>query len=1050
MAENSVLKEIIIRAKAEGVEESTNALEVLQVAVDSAGASGKLTGTEVGKLTGTISKLEGSANTASGSVNNATQSIISLRYANYDLANTLLGTAAAITAIGAATLTAFASQERAFADVERTLETGTAPERIEAIESALQSLSTQIPLTFNQLSEIATIGNQMGIAANDLEGFTTTVARFSAITGISVEATTKAFGGFMAQTGLAPRYLENLGSAIAKVGIDSNATEEQILSLMREITAGATGAGFAAEQIVGLSGTLASLQIAPERARGALTTYFGTLNKAVAGGGKDLENFAQIVGITSEELERLVRSGEGNKVLEGFLRGLQDLDSVDTTRALNELGLAQLRVDDTFRRLSGSLGLYVRDQKNADVAFQESTELQRQHGFITETLAAKFQMLLNAVMNLAAQVGSEFAPAFIRLIDIAKGAIITLTEFVESPIGGAITRTVGLLAAAATVWLSLRGAIALATASTLAFATISGSLGGAGIINGLKGLSTAFLSVRDSSGAATTGVLTLRGALMALGRAVVIGAVLSYIAEWLFAPGEAAKSTGEALIWMANTAVSAVVTLAQAMGPLAQIIGAFAVDSVVAPLRSAGKWFLEVAKTAPKASTGIGDLSGVMSGLAGGLDGFNSSAPEASNNMDDLGGSAAGAAQQVRTLLDYAGDLAKVWDRAFEIRFSGQSTLDAITSSFISIQEAADAAAKRIRDLNNDISKLNSDISIQEYFLSIAIEYGDLARSQAIEADLAKKRAELADKTAELQKEQDAASKSLVGNSKGAIENRKTIMDLVKQYQSHLQALAASGASQAQLAQATARLKQDFYAQATQLGYNRNELDLYAAAFDDVSVAIANIPPVNIDISGLGPAQIALREMQAAINAVTNNGRGYSIPISTQVDTASAARAARLADLQRQLANAQMNMNSAIRSGADNVALRWMDQIARLSALINSGSYAQGGYTGAGGKYEPAGIVHKGEYVIPKHMVNQSTGLPYADALGRLTPGVATKSSYASGGFVNPPVQRDMHIAPGSIEALANAVSKVLVVDGKVLADSSAKVYGNETVTGSF
>lgn len=38
--------------------------------------------------------------------------------------------------------------------------------------------------------------------------------------------------------------------------------------------------------------------------------------------------------------------------------------------------------------------------------------------------------------------------------------------------------------------------------------------------------------------------------------------------------------------------------------------------------------------------------------------------------------------------------------------------------------------------------------------------------------------------------------------------------------------------------------------------------------------------------------------------------------------------------------------------------------------------FATGGFTGVGGKYEPAGIVHKGEYVVPKEQVNQSTGLP--------------------------------------------------------------------------
>jgi len=46
------------------------------------------------------------------------------------------------------------------------------------------------------------------------------------------------------------------------------------------------------------------------------------------------------------------------------------------------------------------------------------------------------------------------------------------------------------------------------------------------------------------------------------------------------------------------------------------------------------------------------------------------------------------------------------------------------------------------------------------------------------------------------------------------------------------------------------------------------------------------------------------------------------------------------------------------------------------------GGWADGGFTGTGGKYEPAGIVHRGEYVIPKEQVNQATGLPKAGAAG--------------------------------------------------------------------
>lgn len=55
--------------------------------------------------------------------------------------------------------------------------------------------------------------------------------------------------------------------------------------------------------------------------------------------------------------------------------------------------------------------------------------------------------------------------------------------------------------------------------------------------------------------------------------------------------------------------------------------------------------------------------------------------------------------------------------------------------------------------------------------------------------------------------------------------------------------------------------------------------------------------------------------------------------------------------------------------------------------------YAAGGYTGDGGKYEPKGIVHGGEYVIPQWMVKQNK--PLVSALE-----VTRRKGYAEGGSV--------------------------------------------------
>ncbi|MDK2790609.1 MAG: hypothetical protein PWP15_1116 [Methanothermococcus sp.] len=72
-------------------------------------------------------------------------------------------------------------------------------------------------------------------------------------------------------------------------------------------------------------------------------------------------------------------------------------------------------------------------------------------------------------------------------------------------------------------------------------------------------------------------------------------------------------------------------------------------------------------------------------------------------------------------------------------------------------------------------------------------------------------------------------------------------------------------------------------------------------------------------------------------------------------------------------------------------------EIGVSGTLLNIGPFGgkyDGGYTGDGGKYEPAGIVHKGEYVIPAWMVKQNRGL-----IGALEN--QRKKGYANGGYVN-------------------------------------------------
>jgi len=97
----------------------------------------------------------------------------------------------------------------------------------------------------------------------------------------------------------------------------------------------------------------------------------------------------------------------------------------------------------------------------------------------------------------------------------------------------------------------------------------------------------------------------------------------------------------------------------------------------------------------------------------------------------------------------------------------------------------------------------------------------------------------------------------------------------------------------------------------------------------------------------------------------------------------------------------------------DSVRLPFVSQIglppAETGAAGRRGNFYTGGYTGDGGKYEPAGVVHAGEFVFPQESVAQ-LGVPFLGQLAGL-PG------YAGGGFVG--------AVKGAASSVANGIGDV-------------------------
>jgi TP901 family phage tail tape measure protein len=446
---------------------------------------------------------------------------ITLRYALYDVGSAAQNASQALLGYASAVLTAQIQQQRAFSNIEKTLIGEASTDELNALKNELLELATVIPVSFTELTKIGMLGAQLGIASSDIAKFTEVVAKFSAITGMSVEESAMGFGKIANILGLASDQYQALGAAIAGVGVKTAATEQQIISTSGQIGAVAKAAGFSASEVIGLSAAFASLRIAPEEARGVVVRTFNEISQAVLSfnknsgiGGEKLKSFASIAGVTSKEFAEGwgdKTEGGASRVFQQFIRGLstrnisQELKRLSLDGVRTSKGLTALAEDvDSVFGPGGAIAI-------ARQAGLEGTFLDESFATIAEDLASKLEMLKNSFENLLAAGASDqsFLDMLGFIIDSITNFNKALTNVVNNQTGvGTFVQLTLIVAGLAGVLLSLVSVIAIAGGGFLALRTAYAAASASGIIfkGSILGLIGQMMGLNVQSRATAAGI----------------------------------------------------------------------------------------------------------------------------------------------------------------------------------------------------------------------------------------------------------------------------------------------------------------------------------------------------------------------------------------------------------------------------------------------------------------------------------------------------------------------------------------------------------------
>lgn len=473
----------------------------------------------------------------------------SARYALYDVSQTATVAGTAMIAMGAASVAAAASHERAFANVARTTQTSAAGYAV--LQRSLEEMAMSMPVAYKDLTEIASAAGQLGISSAGVAKFTEVVAKLTATTNLSADAAGVAlsrFKTFFSETNQGPKYrvgdeafvvdeskFTNLASSILKVGVNSIATETGIANVSTQISSMAKYAGFTADQVIGLSGALASVGVAPELARGITTRMFTIMGNAVSEGGVKLETFAKLAGTSASEFHDAWGSSDMGGMFVTMLQNLGHMQAQggDANKVLQDLGVTAVRDRPVWLRLAEAAGetgekatLLAQTMEDAREGWIAGIELQTQYSKISQTTSARMQVLAQTFEQFLASAGSSSNSALgdiaSFLTDILKG----FEQMTRTPVGQWFSK-------AGTAAMILVGAFTLLVGGT---ARAIGAVQGVGQALGNLSL------VAPRAGKALSGVFTsLTAGMGILGVVAAIGGVVASMMALNSAAKDAAK-----------------------------------------------------------------------------------------------------------------------------------------------------------------------------------------------------------------------------------------------------------------------------------------------------------------------------------------------------------------------------------------------------------------------------------------------------------------------------------------------------------------------------
>lgn len=360
----------------------------------------------------------------------------------------MIGGAAIAGGLGLATK-ANIEWESSWAGVTKTVDGS--QEQLDGLQEGLRGLAKELPATHTELAAVAEAAGQLGVARDDILGFTETAVALGESTNLSADEAATSLAKFSNVMGTAARDgvegYERLGSALVALGNDGASTEADIMSMALRLSGAGKQIGASEADVLALANALSSVGIEAELGGGAMSRALLKMNSAVISGGDELEAFAEIAGVSAKEFATAWRE-DPIEATNLFVTGLGRIGDSggDASAALDDVGLKGTQNAQVLLRAAGASDLMTESLELGATAWEENAALAEEAGKRYETDASKIQVSVNKAKDALISFGADVAPVLAGAAEGLAG-IADWTGRLPAPVKTAATALAGVSAA---------------------------------------------------------------------------------------------------------------------------------------------------------------------------------------------------------------------------------------------------------------------------------------------------------------------------------------------------------------------------------------------------------------------------------------------------------------------------------------------------------------------------------------------------------------------------------------------------------------------------